>query len=321
MFRIAGWIAGLLAGPLLYVAFAPIPEGPTPSPRAPARDYAEAVERVGRSILAEERAVSVYCRPRLLGHGERTGRAVVLLHGFTNCPKQFDSLATLFYARGMNVYQPRVPRHGLANRMTTALASLTAEELTRSAEDALDVAHGLGERVTIVGLSSTAVAAAWLAVHRDDLDQAIVIAPAFTPRKVGLGWTKRLTSALLLLPNFFAWWDSKAKEEVGGPKQCYPRFASRGLGQVYRLGFAALAGATAAKPAAREVVILTTAADEGVGNGAAHELARRWRAHRGNVVTYEFPESLGVHHDMIDPEQPYQRIEVSYPEILRAVGP
>jgi len=321
MMRIVGWMAGILAAPLVYVAFAPIPEGPTPASPSPARDYPEAIARFERSFAAQDKSVRGDCRPRLLTHGRKTGRAMVLLHGFTNCPMQFDSLATLLHRRGFNVYQPRVPRHGLADRMTTELADLTAEELAGSAEEALDLAHGLGDSVTVVGLSSTAVAAAWLAVHRGDLDQAVVIAPALSPRDVGLGWTKRLTSALLLAPNFFTWWDSKLKEGVGGPRQCYPRFASRGLAQVYRLGFAALAGATAAKPAARDVVILTTAADEGVGNAAAHELARRWRVHGGNVRTYEFPESLDVRHDMIDPEQPYQRIAIAYPEILRAVAP
>lgn len=318
--RLAWFGAGAAGAIALWLVAAPVPSGPAPATPTPARDYAEAVERYERVRAAEDATINGECLPRLLTHGGKTGRAVVLLHGFTNCPKQFDSLAILLHARGYNVYLPRIPRHGLADRMTTALAGLTAEDLARSAESALDLAHGLGERVTVVGLSSTAVAVAWLAAHRSDLDEAVVIAPALSPRGVSLLWTKRLTSALLVAPNFFAWWNSDLKEGVPGPRQCYPRFPSRGLAQVYRLGISVLDGATRARPAARRVAFLTTASDEGVGNEAAWELARRWRARGGDVRTVEFPESLGVHHDMIDPAQPYQRIGIAYPEIGRLIG-
>jgi pimeloyl-ACP methyl ester carboxylesterase len=317
--RIVTFLTAIAAGIGLWLLAAPVPGGPKPSPRSPARDYADAVGRFQQTLAAEDSTVRRDCLPRLLTHGRRTERAVVLLHGFTNCPKQFDSLAVLLYLRGYNVYLPRVPRHGLADRMTVALAGLSAEELTSSAEAALDLAHGLGDRVTVAGLSSTGVSTAWLAEHRDDLDEAIVIAPALAPRGVSLGWARRLTTLLLAAPNVFTWWDSNLKEKLEGPRQCYPRFASRGLGQVYRLGFSVLEGAAKRRPAARRVAILTTASDEGVDNGAAHELARRWRARGADVRTYEFPESLGVHHDMIDPGQPYERIGISYPRILRLI--
>jgi len=123
------------------------------------------------------------------------------------------------------------------------------------------------------------------------------------------------------MPNFFVWWNSEAKADVPGPKQCYPRFPSRGIAQVYRLGLAILGDASKRRPAAARVTIVTTEADEGIDNRAAHELAKRWRAHGGDVRTFEFPESLDVRHDMIDPEQPYQRVGVSYPELLRLIAP
>jgi len=317
--RIARFLAWLAAVVALWLLVAPVPVGPAPSRRSPARDYGDAVARFQRTRAAQDSTIRPDCFPRLLTHGHKTERAIVLLHGFTNCPKQFDSLAALLFARGYNVYLPRVPRHGLADRMTVALAGLRAEELTSSAEAALDLARGLADRVSMVGLSSTGVSTAWLAEHREDLDEAIIIAPAFAPRGLSLGWTKRLTVLLLAAPNGFVWWDSKLKERVPGPGQCYPRFASRGLAQVYRLGCSVLEDAAKRRPAARRVAILTTASDEGINNEAAHELARCWRNRGADVRTYEFPESLGIHHDMIDPRQPYERIGVSYPRILRLI--
>ena len=319
--RAAVWILGLAAGAMaLWIAAAPIPPVPPSAPPSPPRDHEDALARFHRAHAGTDSSIRVDCLPRLLTHGHKTERAVVLLHGFTNCPKQFDSLAVLLYERGFNVYLPRVPWHGISDRMTTALTELTAEEMAACAESALDLAHGLGDRVTVVGLSSTAVATAWLVARRADVDEAVLIAPSLGPRGVSLFWTRRLTSTLLAVPNFFVWWDSKLKERVPGPTQCYPRFSSRALAQVYRLGLDVIDAAGHAKPAARRVTIVTSVSDEGVSREAVRELTRRWRARGAEIRDYEFPESLALRHDMIDPEQPYQRIAVAYPVIVRLVG-
>jgi hypothetical protein len=41
--------------------------------------------------------VNPACRTRVYTHGARTERALLLLHGFTNCPQQFDALGTRFH--------------------------------------------------------------------------------------------------------------------------------------------------------------------------------------------------------------------------------
>jgi len=318
--RAAVWTFAIAAGALmLWIASAPIPAAPVSGPASPARDHEEALARFNRTRAGTDSSIRIDCLPRLFSHGHKTERAVVLLHGFTNCPKQFDSLAVLLYERGFNVYLPRVPRHGHSDRMTTVLAELTAEEMSACAESALDLAHGLGDRATVVGLSSTAVATAWLAARRSDLDEAVLIAPSLGPRGVSLFWTRRLTSALLSVPDFFAWWDPRLKERLPGPTQCYPRFSSHALAQIYRLGHHVLEAARLAKPAARRVTIVSSASDKVVSKEAIHELIRRWRSRGAEIREYEFPESLAVSHDMIDPEQPYQKIAITYPVLLRLV--
>ena len=246
--------------------------------------------------------------------GAATDRVVVLLHGFTNCPKQFDLLAAHLARRGDRVLIPRLPRHGMADRMTTELGLLTAEELARAGNDAVDIAHGLGAHVTVVGLSSSAVLAAWLAQHRGDIDRAVLLAPAFAPHGVPTSVARRLTGGILRLPNFFAWWDPRSKTDLPGPRQSYPRFASRAVAEVYRLGFDVLDEATRGKPTAK-IVVVTSEADDVVNQAPVLELVRRWRARGVEVETFDFPESLRVHHDMIDPEQLYERVRVTYPVI------
>ena len=92
----------------------------------PAADYGEALRRVAAAEARDGPEISPECRTRLMTHGARTARAVVLLHGLTNCPEQFRALGERLYERGANVYIPRLPEHGLADRMTPVHARLDA---------------------------------------------------------------------------------------------------------------------------------------------------------------------------------------------------
>jgi dienelactone hydrolase len=287
-------------------------------PSHPAATYEEALRRIAEIYGADSLShVNSLCRTRLYTRGTKAPRVIVLFHGFTNCPKQFDLLALQFVRLGYNVLIPRMPRQGLADRMTDSLAGMTAEELVAAGARAVDAAHGLGKRVSVVGLSTTGVLVAWLAQNRADIDRAMLIAPSFAPKGVPMNVSRRLTNAMLLAPNSFVWWDTKRKAAVLGPKYCYPRFPTRALAEVYRLGEITMAEAARSAPAARSMVIVTTAEDEGVNNVPTRALAWRWHDHGANVVAFQFAESLHVHHDMIDPEQPYEQVRLTYPLILR----
>lgn len=318
MIRVAGRVAAVLLGgtALLWVLLGAIPGVAPPEPPMPAASYDEALRRFAALAAAGREGIHPACHPLLLTHGRKVEHVVVLFHGFTNCPMQFRRLAEDIHARGMNVLAPRFPHHGLADRMTEDLSKLTAEELTQTAAAAIDIAHGLGDRISIVGLSSTAVAAAWMAEHRADVDQAVLLAPSFAPKGMAGTVARRLTGGLLAAPNFFPWWNSKARETLPGPTYCYPRFSSRALAQVYRLGFAVAKEASARAPAAGRIDVVVAAADEGVNNEVTREVAARWREHGARVRAFEFPEWTGVRHDMIDPEQPYERTSLSYPPIV-----
>lgn len=316
--RTATLALALVLGATLGLLLWPPRWTPPPMAAHPASSYAEAIARLRRLEARDDGApVRAECRTRFLGHGRRTARCFVLLHGFTNCPRQFERLAELLYEDGANVLLPRMPRHGIASPGKTVLADLTAAELVANVEEALDIAHGLGDRISVVGLSTSAVVAAWSAEHRADLDEVMLIAPAFAPKDVPELVAIQLTSALLHAPNFFVWWDPKRKEDTPGPKSAYPGFASRALASVYQLGAHTLAEAQRPPAPVARALIVTTARDEGVNNAVTRELAKRWRRRGVAVEEFEFPAETGVHHDMIDPEQPYQRVALTYPLIRR----
>src|SRR5439155_25994798 len=163
----------------------------------PAADYEQALQRIDSLRAADGSEINPDCRLVLLSHGRRTARVVVLLHGLTNCPRQLEALGRMLYDRGANVLIARVPHHGFADRMTSDLARLTAAELVRFGDEVADIGQGLGDSVTVAGLSLGGVVAAWIAEERADVDHAIVISPVFGVAAVWAPLTPGLTRALL----------------------------------------------------------------------------------------------------------------------------
>jgi carboxylesterase len=282
-----------------------------------ASDYDGALERLARLQNADDERVNPVCRSRGLLHGRKTAKAIVLIHGITNCPQQFEPLGQQFFERGYNVLLPRMPRHGYLDRMTDDLKNLRAEELRTFTDQIVDVGAGLGEQVIIAGLSAGGVLAAWAAQHRSELSKAVLIAPA-----VGLGaFGGRLQLLFLnllgLLPNvatqrFYRFEDAAPYAYLG--------FSSRSLGETMRLGMATIYHALKHRPATRRVQLITNAADTAVSNQVARQFVIIWQA-RGmqRVEMYEFDRALKLHHDLIDPNNPIQRVDVVYPILLELI--
>jgi alpha-beta hydrolase superfamily lysophospholipase len=256
--------------------------------------------------------------------GAPTRRVLVYFHGLSNSPQSFVPLAERFVAQGDAVLIPRLPRHGYADRLTPALAGLTARALLDAAAEAVDLAAGLADEVLVAGISLGGVLAAWAAQYRP-VARAVTIAPAIgLPFVPGLP-NRFLIAAVLALPNAFLWWDPRYRAALPGPPYAYPGYASHALAQVQRLGFAIVAAARQAPPAAAETWAVTNGADLAVNNGAVDELVRNWRrphAGRGpaRVQTFRFPRRLRLGHDIIDPLQPYQQAALTHPVLARIIG-
>src|SRR5579875_3395433 len=98
-------------------------------PVVPAKDYAEALEQFAALQALDDDEVNPVCRSALLDHGRRTDRAIVLIHGMTNCPQQYAQFGKLLHDKGFNVLIPRMPKNGLKDRNTKALGTLTPAAL------------------------------------------------------------------------------------------------------------------------------------------------------------------------------------------------
>jgi alpha-beta hydrolase superfamily lysophospholipase len=285
----------------------------------PARSYQEALERVRRFQALDDEHILPVARTALLDHGRRTPLAAVLLHGFTNHPGQYATFAPQVHASGINVFIPRLPEQGDRNRMTRRLVRITAESLLSSASEAVDIACGLGERVCILGISSSALLAAYSAQYRADVARAICVAPVFAILNLPYWLSRCAEYAMLALPNVFLWWDP-TKREHQLPPTAYPRFPTRGLAQSLRVGDAVYDASRKVPLAARSVTLVTNARDPAVNNRVTEQVLRAWQQHggRANVTEYCFT-GLPKNHDIIDPQNPLARTDIVYPRLLEMI--
>jgi len=286
---------------VLILGFTPVLDGDLESRPASATDYAQAKAKAADLTSADGPEVNPLCRTQVLDHGQRTARSVVLLHGYTNCPAQFSVMAQAYYDAGYNVVLARIPEHGMADRMTRALSSLEPEDLTRFADSTVDVAAGLGDQVSVVGLSAGGTLAAWLAAERDDIAEVALLAPLMVPKvlpETTVGPVSRLGG---LLPDFYLWWDGKLKEQLATPPYAYPRYSIHSLGSLLAVGRRAQGRVDRTVPLER-LLVVTNENDAAVKNAAVARVADHLGDHATERADHVFAESLGYKHDIVDPE-------------------
>ena len=283
----------------------------------PATDYETAMARFAQ-VQAQEEAEGILnpvCCSKLLTHGSKTERVIVLMHGMTNCPQQFVELAPIFYEQGYNVLIPRMPHNGLTNLDTDDLRYLKAAELHDCSNAMVDIARGLGEHITYLGLSVGGLMAAWVAQYRDDVNKAVIIAPSFTisPR-LGVALSKVIMNVLLILPNIMT---QRFKPFKDGPDHNYLGFATRGLGEMMRFGFSIYDTSKKTSAAAQSVLLITNAADTAVNNKIPLQVVKNWQTNGlKQLDKYVFDAKYKLLHDLIDPGQKQQNVAVSYPILL-----
>jgi esterase/lipase len=287
----------------------------------PAPTYEQALTRIQNYQAQEGGDINSVCRSQLLTHGHKTERAIVFFHGFTSCPRQFVPLGEKFFDLGYNVFLPREPHHGYQDLLTTTLKDLTAEVMIDRAGRAIDITRGLGERVTVCGLSMGGTVAAWAAQFRPDVYRAVIIAPPFEVGAIPRFIHKPFTRVVLAIPNFFVWWDPKLKEKNDRrPPFSYPRYASHALAENWKLAIDIRRAAQHEAPAAQHILVITNANDHTIRNEAVHELAELWRKRAPECVeTYEFAAEQKLRHDLIGADVPGQKVDVVYPVLIELI--
>jgi len=252
----------------------------------------------------------------LLTHGVRTAKAFVLLHGLTASPEQFVAFGRLLYERGANVSIPRLPRHGHADRLTTALEGLTAEELQAFAGHVVASARELGERTIVVGFSLGGLLAAWIAQHHE-IERVVSIAPFLGIAALPARAQPHAMRLALRLPNRFLWWNPFLRERQM-PAHGYPRYSTHALAQAYRLSLELFGAARSAAPQTQDITLVLNGSETTVNNRNVLRLSELWRTHRPQVNVHRL-RGLPPSHDIIEPLRSPRLVARVYPQLLDIV--
>ena len=306
---IAALIAvGAFVAALLVVALIPVGTSGLGARPAPATSYDDAVARFDAVRTAED-ALDVVpdCHSALYTHGHRTERVVVLFHGLTNCPAQMPQLAEQLRQQGANVLVLRAPGHGLANG-PHGLDGIDATQFRDYADRSVDIAVGLGDQVTVMGLSMGGMLATWAIVERPEVERAVIIAPAY---QLG-GYPGPLQ---YLIGNLFARMPNVAIPSNGEPlgDHAYPQTPTRGVGQMLRLGRYVMDAAAARPPVGREAAFVVNENDTTISNDAVGQVIDEWQRAGVDVRVVDLPARLGLVHDVVDPMQAKQDTALVYP--------
>jgi esterase/lipase len=139
----------------------------------PANDYIFKKESAFKNIKQNNEAHILWAN----SEQKKTEYALVYLHGFSAGPKEISPvLETLAEQFKMNVYFSRLSAHGLENGL---MLDLTSDQLFQDAEEAYTIAKKIGDNIIIVGTSTGASLAVWLASRHKDIDSLVLISPNF----------------------------------------------------------------------------------------------------------------------------------------------
>jgi alpha-beta hydrolase superfamily lysophospholipase len=328
------WIfAFALLSLILWAAFYPISISELESHPKPVQTFEEAIPRIKAMQEEDNKHLARdVCITKLYEHGTQTEHVIALIHGFTNCPEQFNELGKQYYEAGYNVFIPRMPYHGIADRLTDELVNLTAENMTAFGDKVIDIAHGLGKKITVMGISGSGTLVAWLAQNRADIDFAIAIAPLFGLAFVPSSLTTLFERIALLLPNLFLWWDPRTKaDNPYSIYYAYPRYPTRALIEIIRLGMITRSQAANSPPQAGKISIIINDAEPAVSNAEIRRLLKLWRKHKRstprsgsvegkeNLSEVHFEKDLKLPHDVITPGTPNVPVEITHPRLISAV--
>lgn len=315
-------ILALMVIILPVMAFIPFSVKDVPEPD-PAASYEDAIARL--DAIADEQAtnpaLNPVCYTRALTHGQKTENVIVLFHGFTSCPEQMAVLGEQFFDRGYSVLIPLQPHHGELERVDNTTDQISSEQLAEFAMQTVDIARGLGDNVTVAGISGGGALSVWLAQERDDIQTAMPIAPFLGIGFVPTPLNRPVANLLDNIPNIWQWWDPIKKENnpFTGEYQ-YPRYGTHGLAEYLRLGYAAERDAKENPPKAK-IIMVSNASDLSVSNGIIDQFVSQWKANNeARVESFRFDKSLNLPHDVITPERYEGNLTIVYPQILELLG-
>jgi len=307
--NVVGVVLVMIGAFVFVIGFVPVSTKGLDSQPNPVNDYESAImqlEKIQADDLTQN--IVVECKTQWLTHGQKTEKVIVFFHGLSNCPEQFVPLAQEFFDRGYNVIIPRFPGHVDASRDPIYMTP-TAEEFSPMADTAVDLAHGLGDRIYVLGLSAGGGVAAWVAQYRSDVERVVVVAPFFGAVGLPSGLDRWGTNLITRLPNI------PFPSTTPVPYQ-YLGMSSLGIGESMRFAEVPAKASLIGPVRAGSVVLVTNDNDNTISNPLARKVLAQWKAHGSNAEEFVIDKKYGLPHDVIDPHQNSSDPELIYPIMI-----
>ena len=228
------------------------------------------------------------CRSFAKTHGKKTAKAILLIHGISGCTSDMADIANVFYEQGYNVYAPRVPQHGYADKKRHGQISFSdmVNYMTTSARQV----SGLGEEVGVAGHSGGGNMATWLAQYGNGLfSRVLLIAPFYEPAaSQAPKWQIPLMRNLYgnnILPDRYS-----GNDEVNGLSyRALAKYVT--LKENYKANFAA--------PGLKHVGVVVSEGDHDIDPDLAHDIPQKMATNNNASFQYKkFPASMNIGHDM-----------------------
>ena len=265
-------------------------------------NWHEALELVARLQSHDGPDVVPVCGTQFLSHGERTAQCVLLLHGYTNAPAQFREIAAAYSDAGANVLVPRIPFHGLADPFNRELSGLTPEVLASFTSQAVAAAEGLGEQLTVAGLSLGGLLTAYAAKNFDSVNTAIMIAPFMQPKAVPRWIDAPFDAAMRNLPDVYSWWNPKLHEAEVRGTYAYPKFSLKAVAAMIAFRRQIESDPARRTNRAKLVRLIVNDHDIAVRNDVARTVTSEQFPDLAEVIDVAVLEaSLGLTHDVAEP--------------------
>jgi pimeloyl-ACP methyl ester carboxylesterase len=317
-------VSGVVLGAVLLL-LTPLLDDELSASTAPASGYDAARVLADELQSADGPEVNEVCRSRVYDQGERADVAVVLLHGYTNCPQQWDDVAAAYVDAGYNVVVPRLPGHGEADRLTSALSDITPRALVETTDLAIDIGAGMGDEVWVAGLSGGGTLAGWAAAERDEVTRAVLLAPLVVPKVVPEVLVGPLSRAFRFGPDVALWWDGEKRESLASPPYAYPRYTLRSLGAFLAVGRSVQGEDDSRTQPLQTLTLVTNENDNAISNSGAAELADAVQEVSGGGLVdrqdYVFDAALQYRHDVVDPQgENAGKIDEIYPVLGPYLG-
>ncbi|MGW8319767.1 MAG: alpha/beta hydrolase [Candidatus Promineifilaceae bacterium] len=312
--RVIKWVMIILVGiivVILFLGLIPVSVAQLDANPSPVADYDQAIQAFDAIQQEESPIVNDASGSLLMTRGDKTEKVYVLIHGTTNSPRQWEELGNTLHEQGHNVLILRMPHHGLESHSVSELKALRAEELRDYADRAIDLADGLGDEITVIGISGGGAVTAWIAQHRPDVDRIVALSPFFGVPEIPGFLNTFLMNLASRVPNVTLQNPSEPQRDW-----VYRGEATRGVAEFMRLGRNVLEAAESAPPAVSQIYFVTTAVDDTADNDYTVELAEMWRDAGVDVSFFEFDASLDIPHNSVDPAADPGKKALVYAKIL-----